>query len=82
MSGFNIGDKVRISPKSSFYGGVRQLPPDVIGIIDKLICSPYHKTTDYKVIWGKYKYDFNYYGETDLILVGGGVFTEDLSEWL
>jgi len=82
MSGFNIGDKVRINPTSVFYGERSQLPSGVIGVIDKFITSTYQLTPDYRVSWGLGTIMFNYYGKDDLIFVEKETFTEDLSEWL
>jgi len=63
---FKVGDKVRINPKSQYYGNypTEQLPPNVIGTIYSLSCV----TRDVHWIFNNQVY-INSYWDKDLIKV-------------
>jgi len=74
-----VGDRVRLSPKSPYYGFFGQIPHDTVAT---LIGINEHREHSYRVEWPTRKgMVINVYRENDLILAHEH-FTESLDEWM
>jgi len=75
-----VGDQVKLSPKSLYYGFFGQIPHDTVATI---IGINHHREHEYRVQWVGKKMELvtNAYRKNDLIIAHEH-FTESLDEWM